>query len=334
MTDWSHPTEADLQALIANHEQESHYLDFKDCRKLLTQDKDKRRQELGKDVSSFAHADGGTIIYGIEEVGKPGIATKLQGFSPDEMTKETLTQRIQVSTYPSIAGVRIHPVALTQSDPGTWAFVVTIAQATTPYQAVDMKFHRRDNATTRAMYRDEIVDVLNRARGPQLALQLAFDHAQPKTHFTWAIEQRQSEPVALHAHVHNTGKMALHSQYRLYVASNLPEIALAHLRSWQNETASTDPPGMTEETQYRKLRVNRVAPSSPPIFSGDVAEIGTLFLRIHHERHACSERMHLYWECVAPDMVNSHGGITVQRTAMTVQVSELPHADVHAFFGL
>lgn len=334
MTDWTHPTEADLRALIANHEQESHYLDFKDCRSLSTADKNKRRQELGKDVSSFAHAEGGTIIYGMEEVGKPGIATHLQGLSPEEMTKETLTQLIQASTSPPIAGVRIHPVALTQSDPGTWAFVVTIAQATTPYQALDMKFHRRDNATTRAMYRDEIVDVLNRARGPQLALQLAFDHAQPETHFIWAIEQRQSEPVALHAYIHNAGKIALYSQYRLYVASNLPEIALGRLVIWQVEDPSMDPPGMTEETQYRKLQVKLVAPSSPPIFSGDVVEIGTLFLQVHHQRRAWSDRMHLYWECVAPDMVNTHGGITVQRAAMTVHVSELPNADVHAFFGL
>ncbi|GAC1344528.1 MAG: hypothetical protein NVSMB27_05620 [Ktedonobacteraceae bacterium] len=333
MTNWSDPTETGLLSLIANQEMESHYLDFKDRRSLLTQDKSKRRQELGKDVSSFAHADGGTIIYGMEEEGKPGIAKRIQGFSPEEMTKETLTQLVQASTYPPIHGVRIHPVALTQSDPGNWAYVVTVSQATMPYQAEDMKFHRRDNATTRAMFHEEIFDVQNRARGPKLALRLAFNQAELETTFTWANDLRQSDPVTLSAYVHNAGKIALYSQYRLYVATNVPDIVLARLMTWHDEDTSTDPPGMSNEAQYRKLQVKMVVPTNPPVFASDIASVGTLFLRVHQQHRAWSDYMRMYWECVAPDMVSSHGGVTVQRAAMTLQVKELPDDDVQNFFG-
>ena len=53
----------DIDQLIATQTQESLHLDYKDSRAI---DKSKR-EEISKDVSAFANADGGTIIYGVTE---------------------------------------------------------------------------------------------------------------------------------------------------------------------------------------------------------------------------------------------------------------------------
>ena len=56
-------TKKDIDDLIQNEVEESIYLDYKDGRAL---DPDKIA-EITKDVSAFANADGGIIVYGVSE---------------------------------------------------------------------------------------------------------------------------------------------------------------------------------------------------------------------------------------------------------------------------
>jgi hypothetical protein len=88
---------------------------------------------------------------------------------------DQLIQIIQTSTEPSVIGVRVHEVELLSFQAGTCAFVVTIPRSNTCHQAPDQRFHRRDNSTSRIMHRDEILDVLNRATGPDLRAELSLD---------------------------------------------------------------------------------------------------------------------------------------------------------------
>ena len=63
--DLSDYTQADIQSLIDNNVEESIHLDFKAAAAL---DKsEKKKDEIAKDVSSFANSDGGVIVYGISE---------------------------------------------------------------------------------------------------------------------------------------------------------------------------------------------------------------------------------------------------------------------------
>jgi predicted HTH transcriptional regulator len=57
-------TIAEVQTLIDTQVQESLHLDYKDSRALARV----KASEISKDVSAFANADGGTIIYGVTEV--------------------------------------------------------------------------------------------------------------------------------------------------------------------------------------------------------------------------------------------------------------------------
>jgi len=141
MTDWANATEDDLLALVTSGEVESHYLDFKQKDALVARtdaDKKRRCEELAKDVSAFAHADGGTLIYGVVEAGNPVCAQALKGFKGNAMTKETVAQLVQASPEPGVTGVKIREVQLKSqnpaSDPGSTVFVVCVPQADTVHQ--------------------------------------------------------------------------------------------------------------------------------------------------------------------------------------------------------
>src|SRR5208282_1875381 len=57
----------EIKALIASGENESKYLEFKAARALPEKTNNHFREELSKDVSSFANSAGGKIIYGVAE---------------------------------------------------------------------------------------------------------------------------------------------------------------------------------------------------------------------------------------------------------------------------
>jgi hypothetical protein len=104
-TEW---TEEDIDNLITAGTNESSSLEYKQCSALRTQgiacrvqdqalvemdhtqSKDKIVSEISKDVSSFANADGGTIIYGIVEDKHLPFCIDPHPFDPSELPKETL----------------------------------------------------------------------------------------------------------------------------------------------------------------------------------------------------------------------------------------------------
>ena len=338
MTDWQNATEEDLTNLIANKTQEDHRLDYKRRESLLTVERAKRRQELGKDVSSFAHADGGTIIYGMVESGKPGVATRLEGFAPSDMTKEQLTQLIQTSTDLPIAGIYVRPVELARSDPGKWAYVVTIPQSETCHQASDMKFHRRDNATTREMHRDEILDILNRARGARLNLTFDFEGARnaPLLWSPMGANPHCSREVTLQTFSHNTGKIALYSLHRLYIQPGDERIAISRYAVFDDDRIAAYPPGAEPNlTPWRRVVRQLQVPRDPPIFPGNRVRLGSVILRVHRDAPSGSVSIkRIFWECVTPDMVNTHGGVLVQKEGDNLVLGDVAREDVERFFGL
>ena len=83
-------TPTDIQSLIDNSVEESIHLDFKAAAAL---DKsEKKKDEIAKDVSSFANSDGGIIVYGISE--KEHCADSLSLIDGNTYTKEWIEQVI------------------------------------------------------------------------------------------------------------------------------------------------------------------------------------------------------------------------------------------------
>jgi schlafen family protein len=162
-------TEADLLALITGEVEESLQLDYKRCKALVDQQKtaDEIRNELSKDVASFANSDGGTIVYGmIERDNKP---TELdEGFDPATTKKEWLEDVIHGRVHPKIEGLSINSVPLSGQRRGKVAYVISVPQSTTGHQAGDKKYYKRYNFKAEPMEDYEVRDAMNRLKFPRL----------------------------------------------------------------------------------------------------------------------------------------------------------------------
>lgn len=101
---------ADIEGLVANRTSEGKHLEYKEC---LDLDKDSDKKELCADISSFANAGGGDIIYGIKEKrenNKPtGLPEAVLGIDKANIGAEILRidQVIKAGIEPRIPSVQI-----------------------------------------------------------------------------------------------------------------------------------------------------------------------------------------------------------------------------------
>lgn len=155
----------DIQQLIDDRTQESLYLEFKRGDALGRQNN--QRVELVKDVTGFANADGGRIIYGIAE-GRPidGVAAA-EGLAPvvdRTITREWLSSTIHDHASPRLDNFDIEEIEV----PGGRAFVVNIKAAGTAHQTLlgDLRYYQRIGVTTRAIEDFRIRDLMSRGTRP------------------------------------------------------------------------------------------------------------------------------------------------------------------------
>ena len=100
-------TEADLQGLIDNKVREAKVLEYK---RDLPGNQDRQKREFLYDVSSFANASGGDLIFGVTEI--DGVASELTGLESGSIDDDILRLEsiIRNSIEPRILGVSIHAV--------------------------------------------------------------------------------------------------------------------------------------------------------------------------------------------------------------------------------
>jgi hypothetical protein len=146
--------EADLQELIDHQVAEKKTLEFKSKISLNTE---KEKKEFLADVSSFANASGGHLIYGMEE--SNGIATKLPGLSgldPDQ-EKLRLESLIRDGISPRIIGISTHSVDLKN---GNCAIVIYIPQSwTSPHMVVYQGTSRFFTRSSAGKYQMDVQEI-------------------------------------------------------------------------------------------------------------------------------------------------------------------------------
>ena len=164
--------EHDLLRLISTPVEESLELEYKASPSLRKTDD--KKNEISKDVSSFANSAGGTIVYGITEVKTDAgsVPEALDGIDPVAISKEWLEQVIHGRIRPRL-DVHINPVSLTTQH-GRVAYVVSIPQGKTAHQAFDKKYYKRYNFMAVSMDDHEIRDVMARSRHPIVEPILTF----------------------------------------------------------------------------------------------------------------------------------------------------------------
>src|SRR5262245_42877997 len=99
---------ADINALVERHEQESRTIEFK---RELPGGKESDRKEFLGDVSSFANALGGDLLYGIDANG--GRAERITGVTAANAEAEVLRldSMIRDGIRPRIIGCRVRAVS-------------------------------------------------------------------------------------------------------------------------------------------------------------------------------------------------------------------------------
>ncbi len=101
-------TEEDLQALVSNSVVERKTLEYKQA---LPGNSDRDKKEFLADVSSFANASGGDLIYGIIEDKKTGTPKALEGLCIENIDQEILRldNIIRTGIQPRLPSVTISP---------------------------------------------------------------------------------------------------------------------------------------------------------------------------------------------------------------------------------
>lgn len=196
-----------LEDLIHKKLEESQYLEYKASGALINNDRNKK--EISKDISSFANADGGMIIYGISEENHLPIA--IDPINRTNTTKEWLDHVIQ-SIRPILKGIIIHPVEI-NNDSDLVVYVVEIPKGETAHQAIDKKYYRRHNFNSIPMYDYEIRDVMNRLKRPNVHMYFEIHvnsfYSKASTHplSGQKVESTSKTYNILKAFVHNKGKV-------------------------------------------------------------------------------------------------------------------------------
>jgi hypothetical protein len=149
-------TPADLERLVADQAQEGPHLDFK--RDLPTNWDNSARNEFVADVSAFANAGGGDLVYGIEENGD----ARASALVPQVVNQDQEVRRLQDlmlnSVEPRIPGAQVHAVEVSNSGINGYAIIIRVPPSWVgPHRVkTNQHFYLREGARKRQLDVPEI----------------------------------------------------------------------------------------------------------------------------------------------------------------------------------
>lgn len=230
-------TLADIAALLGEAE-ESVTLDFKSGTAL--NDMSTARPQLLKEVTAFANAGGGTLIYGIAERvdGPRNIADRFEAVTNADVTVDRLTNLITQNTDPVFRDFRI---AVFDVPEGGRLFVLEVDEGVTAYQnRIDRRYYQRAGATSEPMYGFAIRDVMNRRTVPNVDVKLKLQVAEQNS------ERHRYIVVPI---LENVGVLTAH-HWVLYV--DLPQ-ECARLAGPAHSLLLRDRGTVREDRRYRRF---------------------------------------------------------------------------------
>jgi predicted HTH transcriptional regulator len=151
------------QQFVQGGLRESRTLEYKASTALGKQSADK--SELCKDVSAFANAGGGMIIYGIAENNHDPTGID-QGVDASVFNREWIENVLTTGVQPKLEHLEIAAIDLPSKGTDRVAFVIRIGQATAlaPHQNVsDNKYYRRHDFKAEPMHDNEVRDAMRRS---------------------------------------------------------------------------------------------------------------------------------------------------------------------------
>lgn len=149
-------TQPDLERLVADQAQEGPHLDFK--RDLPTNWDNSAKNEFVADVSAFANAGGGDLVFGVEEDGD----ARASALVPQVVNQDQEVRRIQDfllhSIEPRIPGAQVHAVEVSTGGGSGHAIIVRVPQSWVgPHRVrTNQHFYLREGARKRQLDVPEI----------------------------------------------------------------------------------------------------------------------------------------------------------------------------------
>lgn len=308
MNDPAQWTADDIAALMTDEVSESLNLDYK-AAPSLTPKTEAIKKEVSKDVSAFANSAGGVIVYGLIEQGH--LPKTVDPIDPTVVTREWLDQVIASRIQQRIDGVRINQVAVE----GGVVYVVVIPQSDrAPHMASDHRYYKRFEFQSVPMEEYEVRDVANRARGPELSV----DVAVPPTQLTYPNEGDLSDPVEVRAHVANASVVPAEHAVFHWLADSRLQGAPSGFKNKQTVKRSTS---LTGDFEAHIWQCNWGTPGKMPIWQ-DMNF--ALFDDKYEVRLPRGDGNYLVgWRVRAPLMTKASGGVLLTVTDGNVTSSRV-----------
>ena len=175
--------EAELKRMLEEQRPEDLHLDYKDKGSLLApgRDKQKRAEDISKDVSSFLNSDGGVLVYGVPETNDPNTTGGAPipggpdvGFQRGDIDKETIENLVTTNIQPR-PGPNLFRVTEVPYDERVVFVVEAAVGIGDVWQAKDRRYYKRFNYKAEPMEHYEINLARNRNVGPNLKLVFGFN---------------------------------------------------------------------------------------------------------------------------------------------------------------
>jgi hypothetical protein len=290
-------TKADLEALYDNNVKEGLHLEYKASGAIDKRD-DGKKLEMARDVSAFANADGGQVVYGMMEKDDEPAGLD-QGIDAKAYPEIWFEQVFQQHITPNIAGLRPRHVPLGES---TVAVVVDVpATKGDPHQVSDGRYYRRHNFNRLIMEHYEIRDAMRRVLDP--ALQLKFDLLMGQASYKdveFAELRDVSKPIALAAFLSNTSNQpSMYTVVNVFIDRRVKIVGLSDY-----EDAGIHELGQNDKRHTLRQKIG--IPNGYPIFK----EMGLMLKPFHFtiSIRLLGQKLSLGYEIRAPGCFKQNHG--------------------------
>jgi hypothetical protein len=186
-------TESELTSLHAGLVKESLHLEYK-ASDAVDKKSDSKKLEMARDVSAFANADGGQIVYGMKENKDHEPDGLDAGLDPREYPEIWFEQVLQQHVTPLLTTVKPRHVPLSN---GRVAVVIDIPASNTDPHQVDGRYYRRHNFNRLIMEHYEVRDLFRRSTNPDLSIEFYFDKMLKYHDLHYPSEAEDSAPMGM-----------------------------------------------------------------------------------------------------------------------------------------
>jgi predicted HTH transcriptional regulator len=161
---------------------------------------------MARDVSAFANADGGQIVYGMKENKDHEPDGLDAGLDPREYPEIWFEQVLQQHVTPLLTTVKPRHVPLSN---GRVAVVIDIPASNTDPHQVDGRYYRRHNFNRLMMEHYEVRDMFRRSTNPDLTIDFYFDKMLKYHDLHYPSEAEDSAPMGMTPVISNRSELSL-----------------------------------------------------------------------------------------------------------------------------